>query len=143
MDKQTETTNPLKALEQFGQSPWLDFIERQFLDEGKLGEMIERDGLKGMTSNPSIFEKAMGHGDHYDAGFKELVAKGDVDAQTIYETLAIADIQKAADLLRLVYDRTGAWTATCRWRCRHTWRWSRTTRWRRCGGCGRRWIART
>ncbi len=62
MDMQTETTNPLKSLEQFGQSPWLDFIERQFLAEGKLQEMIERDGLKGMTSNPSIFEKAMGHG---------------------------------------------------------------------------------
>ena len=106
MDMQTETTNPLKSLEQFGQSPWLDFIERQFLAEGKLQEMIERDGLKGMTSNPSIFEKAMGHGANYDAGFKELAAKGDVDAQTIYESLAIQDIQHAADLLRPVYERT-------------------------------------
>ena len=106
MDMQTETANPLKSLEQFGQSPWLDFIERQFLAEGRLQEMIERDGLKGMTSNPSIFEKAMGHGDHYDAGFKELAAKGDVDAQSIYESLAIEDIQHAADLLRPVYDRT-------------------------------------
>ena len=106
MDMQTDTANALKALEQFGQSPWLDFIERQFLAEGKLQEMIERDGLKGMTSNPSIFEKAMGHGDHYDAGFKALAAKGDVDAQSIYESLAIEDIQHAADLLRPVYDRT-------------------------------------
>ncbi len=99
-------TNPLKALEQFGQSPWLDFIERKFLADGKLQEMIARDGLKGMTSNPSIFEKAMGHGTNYDAGFKELAAKGDVDAQTIYESLAIQDIQHAADLLRPVYDAT-------------------------------------
>ena len=106
MDMQTETANPLKALEQFGQSPWLDFIERQFLAEGKLQEMIDRDGLKGMTSNPSIFEKAMGHGTNYDAGFKELAATGDVNAQTIYESLAIQDIQRAADLLRPVYDRT-------------------------------------
>ncbi len=106
MDMQTETANPLKALEQFGQSPWLDFIERQFLADGKLQEMIAKDGLKGMTSNPSIFEKAMGHGDHYDAGFKELAAKADIDAQSIYEQLAITDIQHAADLLRPVYDRT-------------------------------------
>src|ERR1700691_5632964 len=77
---QTETSNPLKSLEQFGQSPWLDFIERQFLTEGRLQPMIEQDGLKGMTSNPSIFEKAMGHGNHYDDGFKALAAKGDADA---------------------------------------------------------------
>ncbi len=106
MDMQSETTNPLKSLEQLGQSPWLDFIERKFLAEGKLQEMIERDGLKGMTSNPSIFEKAMGHGSNYDAGFKELAAKGDIDAQSIYEQLAITDIQHAADLLRPVYDKT-------------------------------------
>ncbi len=105
MDMQTETTNPLKSLEKFGQSPWYDFIERQFLADG-LQVLIERDGLKGMTSNPSIFEKAMGHGTNYDAGFKELAAKGDVDAQTIYETLAIQDIQKAADLLLPVYKAT-------------------------------------
>ena len=105
MDMQTETANPLKLLEKFGQSPWLDFIERNFLSEG-LQELIDRDGLKGMTSNPSIFEKAMGHGANYDAGFKDLAAKGDVDAQTIYETLAIQDIQKAADLLLPVYHAT-------------------------------------
>ncbi len=103
MDMQTPTANPLKSLEELGQSPWLDFIERKFLSEG-LQDLIDRDGLKGMTSNPSIFEKAMGHGSNYDAGFKELAAKGDVDAQTIYESLAIQDIQKAADLLRPVYE---------------------------------------
>ena len=105
MDMQTPTTNPLKSLEEFGQSPWLDFIERNFLSDG-LQELIDRDGLKGMTSNPSIFEKAMGHGTNYDAGFKELATKGDLDAQTIYETLAIQDIQKAADLLLPVYKAT-------------------------------------
>ena len=106
MDMQTEAhaTNPLKALEQYGQSPWLDFIERKFLADGTLQKMIEADGLKGMTSNPSIFEKAMGHGENYDSGFRELAAKGDLDAQTIYESLAIQDIQQAADLLRPVYE---------------------------------------
>ena len=102
MDMQTPATNPLKSLEEFGQSAWLDFIERNFLSDG-LQVLIDRDGLKGMTSNPSIFEKAMGHGTNYDAGFKELAAAGDVDAQSIYETLAIQDIQKAADLLLPVY----------------------------------------
>ena len=106
MDIETETPNPLKTLQRFGQSPWLDFIERKFLVEGILQPMIEEDGLKGVTSNPSIFEKAMGHGTHYDAGFKELAAERDFDAQGIYERLAIQDIQRAADLLRPVYDRT-------------------------------------
>jgi transaldolase/glucose-6-phosphate isomerase len=106
MDMQSETANPLKLLEQLGQSPWLDFIERKFLQDGSLQKLIDRDGLKGVTSNPSIFEKAMGHGTNYDPGFKKLAERGDLDAQTIYETLAIQDIQYAADLLRPVYDRT-------------------------------------
>jgi transaldolase/glucose-6-phosphate isomerase len=107
MDMQTDAkANPLKSLESFGQSPWLDFIERKFLTDGSLQKMIAEDGLKGMTSNPSIFEKAMGHGENYDAGFRELAEKGDIDAQTIYESLAIQDIQHAADLLRPVYDAT-------------------------------------
>jgi transaldolase/glucose-6-phosphate isomerase len=99
--------NPLKQLEQFGQSPWLDFIERTFLAEGKLQKLLEEDGLKGMTSNPSIFEKAMGHGTAYDPGFKTLAEQGDHDAGDIYEALAIEDIQHAADLLRPVYEASG------------------------------------
>jgi transaldolase/glucose-6-phosphate isomerase len=99
--------NPLKQLENFGQSPWLDFIERKFLADGSLKKLLDSDGLKGMTSNPSIFEKAMGHGTAYDDGFKALAGKGDHDAQDIYEHLAIEDIQAAADLLRPVYDATG------------------------------------
>ena len=82
----SEGANTLKALEQFGQSPWLDFIQRSFLADGRLQTLIDRDGLKGMTSNPSIFEKAMGHGTDYDGGFKRLAETGDVDAQTIYES---------------------------------------------------------
>jgi len=102
----SETANPLKQLEQFGQSPWLDFIQRSFLSDGRLQNLLERDGLKGMTSNPSIFEKAMGHGTDYDAGFKHLADAADHDAQGIYEALAIEDIQAAADMLRPTYDAT-------------------------------------
>src|SRR3984885_2305590 len=105
-DMPSGTTNPLQTLEQFGQSPWLDFIQRSFLADGRLQTLIDRDGLKGMTSNPSIFEKAMGHGTDYDAGFKALADKGDMDAQSIYENLAVEDIQHAADLLRPVYEAT-------------------------------------
>ena len=98
--------NPLKQLEQFGQSPWLDFIQRSFTGNG-LQTLVDRDGLKGITSNPSIFQKAMGEGTDYDAGFKALAGRGDYDAQAVYEALAIEDIQQAADLMRPVYEATG------------------------------------
>ena len=99
--------NPLKQLEQSGQSPWLDFIQRSFTAEGKLAEMVERDGLRGVTSNPAIFQKAMGEGTDYDDGFAKLAHDSDHNAQDIYEALAIEDIQAAADVLRPVFDRTG------------------------------------
>ena len=99
--------NSLKQLEALGQSPWLDFIQRSFTAQGKLQALIDRDGLKGVTSNPSIFQKAMGEGTDYDAGFKELADCGDHDAQDIYEALAIEDIQHACDVLRPVWEATG------------------------------------
>jgi transaldolase/glucose-6-phosphate isomerase len=98
--------NDLAAL---GQAVWLDFVDRKFLAEGGLKKLVDEDALTGVTSNPSIFEKAMGHGDAYDA---ELAAydKTNPDAPTMdrYEHLAILDIQAAADTLRPVYDRLGA-----------------------------------
>ena len=105
MDTAVTTANALKRLESFGQSPWLDFIQRSFTSTG-LQELIDRDGLKGITSNPAIFQKAMGEGTDYDAGFKQLAEAGDKDALDIYEALAIADIQEAADRMRGVYDAT-------------------------------------
>jgi len=107
MDTQQVTGNALKQLEGFGQSPWLDFIQRSFTQDGSLQKLIDRDGLKGITSNPSIFQKAMGEGTDYDAGFKELAERGDHDALDIYEALAIEDIQQACDLMRPVYEATG------------------------------------
>ncbi|MDT7952494.1 MAG: bifunctional transaldolase/phosoglucose isomerase [Acetobacteraceae bacterium] len=102
----TGTGNPLKQLEVYGQSPWLDFIQRSFVGP-KLQELIDRDGLKGITSNPAIFEKAMGHGTDYDDGFKQLADAGDLDALDIYEALAVQDIQAACDALLPVYEATG------------------------------------
>lgn len=97
--------NDLAAL---GQAVWLDFVDRKFLAEGGLQKLVDEDGLTGVTSNPSIFEKAMGHGDAYDAA----LAAFDRDhpgapAMQRYEHLAIQDIQAAADTLRPVYDRLG------------------------------------
>ncbi len=100
------TGNPLQRLAQFKQSPWLDFIQRSFLLEGKLGALVREDGLKGVTSNPSIFEKAMGHGTDYDEQFKSLVAAGNSDVSSLYETMAIDDIRTAADVLKPVWDET-------------------------------------
>jgi len=97
--------NRLRALEAEGQSVWLDFLDRRFLAEGGLARLIKRDGLKGVTSNPSIFEKAIAHDSDYDEEIAELVRQGEASLAGIYEHLAITDIKAAADALRPVYDR--------------------------------------
>jgi transaldolase / glucose-6-phosphate isomerase len=98
-------TNRLQALEAEGQAVWLDYLDRSFLAEGGLKRLIEEDGVTGVTSNPSIFEKAIGHGREYDADIAALVRGGDPSLTEIYEHLAITDIQAATDALRPVYDR--------------------------------------
>ena len=70
-------TNPLRMLQEYGQSVWLDFLSRDLFRSGELTRLIAEDGLRGMTSNPSIFEKAIGHGEDYDAQIAELEAAGD------------------------------------------------------------------
>lgn len=99
----------LNDLEKFGQAVWLDFIDRKLLAEGGLQKLVDEDGVTGVTSNPSIFEKAMGHGDAYDSALAAFdKANPDASAMARYEHLAIRDIQDAADTLRPVYDRLGA-----------------------------------
>jgi transaldolase/glucose-6-phosphate isomerase len=97
--------NPLKQLARFGQSIWLDYIRRSLMTSGDLRRMVEEDGLGGMTSNPSIFEKAMGGAEYADY-MAQLRKDKTLDAKGIYEGLAIRDIQDAADVLRPVYDKT-------------------------------------
>src|SRR5439155_15265088 len=96
-------TNPLKDLLSFGQSVWLDYIRRDLLTSGELKRLIEDDGLRGMTSNPTIFEKAITGGTLYDDLLNSLRSRTDLDAKGRYEILAIRDIQDAADFLRPVY----------------------------------------
>ena len=99
--------NALKQLEGCGQSPWLDYLIRSLVAKGDLQTMIERDGLKGVTSNPSIFQKAIGESDEYAEEMKAFLGKADASVGDIYEHLAVADIQAAADVLKSVYDATG------------------------------------
>ena len=98
--------NPLKQLEACGQAPWLDYLKRSLVGSGELKTMIERDGLKGVTSNPSIFQKAIGESDEYTDDIKAFLTKGDHSIVEIYEYLAMADIRAAADVLKPVYDAT-------------------------------------
>jgi transaldolase/glucose-6-phosphate isomerase len=98
-------TNRLHALEAEGQAVWLDFLDRRFLAEGGLVRLIEQDGLTGVTSNPSIFEKAIANDGDYDAEIAELVGRGETNLAAIFEHLAVTDIQAAADALRPVYER--------------------------------------
>jgi transaldolase/glucose-6-phosphate isomerase len=98
--------NPLKELSEFGQSVWLDFIQRKLLTGGELKRMVEEDGLKGVTSNPAIFEKAIADSDDYDDVIAELGGDGSADPKAVYEAIATRDIQDAADVLKPVYDET-------------------------------------
>jgi transaldolase/glucose-6-phosphate isomerase len=100
-------SNPLIEVQQYGQSIWYDNIRRGILTSGELKAMVDHDGLLGVTSNPSIFEKAVVGSDDYDGDLRALVAKGVCEAMDIYEGLAIEDIQLAADILHPVFERTG------------------------------------
>jgi transaldolase/glucose-6-phosphate isomerase len=99
--------NPLQALNESGQSIWLDFIQRKLLTGGELKRLVEEDGLRGITSNPAIFEKAIADSDDYDDLLRRPAGNTLADPKQVYETIAVRDIQDAADVLRPVYDETG------------------------------------
>jgi transaldolase / glucose-6-phosphate isomerase len=98
-----KAANPLTQLHTFGQSIWLDYIRRDLLKGGELQRLITEDGLRGMTSNPAIFEKAIAGSTQYQDFLDSLAGRTDLDAKGRYELLAVRDIQDAADLLRPVY----------------------------------------
>jgi transaldolase/glucose-6-phosphate isomerase len=106
LENSKATQNPLKQLLSYGQAMWLDYIRRDLFTTGKLKHLIEDDGLRGMTSNPSIFEKAIADSSLYDDMLKSLAARKDLDATGRYEQIAIRDIQDAADTLRPVYEQS-------------------------------------
>jgi transaldolase len=98
-------SNKLREIEALGQSIWIDNLNRDLLDEGTMARLIEEDGIGGVTSNPTIFEKGMGGSDRYDDAFREVAERTD-DPQKLFERLALGDVRDAADLLRPVFERT-------------------------------------
>jgi transaldolase / glucose-6-phosphate isomerase len=97
--------NPLKGLLDYGQSPWMDYIRRDLLTGGELKRLIHDDGLRGMTSNPSIFAKAISSSNYYSDILDSPEAKK-LNATQLYEKIAVRDVQDAADIFRPVYDET-------------------------------------
>lgn len=97
--------NPLLRLHEFGQSVWLDYIQRELIENGGLERLIREDGLAGVTSNPAIFEKAIANGHEYQAPIRELARRG-LTAAALYEALALEDVARAADLFRPLYEKT-------------------------------------
>lgn len=100
--------NPVQALASAQQSPWLDFIRRSFVEDGSLARLVQDDDVRGVTSNPAIFQKAMGEGTEYDAQIKSILAHEIVSPGTLYEKLAVQDIKTAAHVLAPVYKATHA-----------------------------------
>src|SRR5271169_6445389 len=98
--------NPLKALQDHGQAVWLDFLSRGFMAKGGLKKLVDDDGLRGLTSNPSIFEHAIGHSDEYDDAIARMLSAQDRSVGEIFENLAVEDIKQATDILRPVFDAT-------------------------------------
>ena len=97
--------NRLREIEALGQSVWLDNLNRELLDGGDLERLIDEDGLSGVTSNPTIFEKGMGHSELYDDAFRTALDETD-EPQELFERLAYRDIRDAAELLRPTFEAT-------------------------------------
>src|SRR5947209_96823 len=94
--------NPLRTMAQYGQSVWLDYIRRSLITSGELERLINEDGLRGVTSNPAIFEKAIAGSTDYQDILEDPAARS-LNAKQIYEKIALRDIQDAADILASVY----------------------------------------
>jgi transaldolase/glucose-6-phosphate isomerase len=102
--EQAKAVNPLKELQRYGQSVWLDYIRRSLITSGELRRLVDEDGLRGVTSNPAIFEKAIAGSTDYADFLKTLEQRRELDAKARYEQLVLRDIQDAADLLHPVYE---------------------------------------
>ncbi len=131
--------NPLVELLNHGQSVWYDNIRRSLITSGELKGLVLHDGLRGVTSNPAIFEKAIGGSTDYNAALQELQSSQDMDVKTLYENLAVADIQMATDVMRPVYDsstkRDGYVSLT--------WPWIPPGPWTKPVACGEQWTVPT
>jgi transaldolase len=99
--------NPLREVQALGQSIWLDYMRRDLVTTGRLQRLTAEDGISGVTSNPTIFEKAISTGREYDSAIEGILRTSpDIDCATLFERIEVEDIRMAADVLRAVYDRT-------------------------------------
>src|SRR6185437_13492765 len=101
-----KTRRPLQRLADFGQSVWIDYLSRELLDSGGLARLVAEDAVVGVTSNPTIFEHALSHGDAYDVQLRELLPRG-LSGKELFLELACADVAAGCDLLRPVWEQTG------------------------------------
>src|SRR4029077_4885419 len=99
-------TTSMQTLREHGQSVWLDFISRELVTTGQLHHRVADENVTGLTSNPTIFQKAIAEGTLYDDQIRELIASGVDDPNDVFTELAISDIQRAADILKPVQERT-------------------------------------
>src|SRR5436190_2375033 len=99
-------TNPLLQLKSYGQSVWYDTVDRAQLDNGLFKRMVDEDGIVGVTSNPTIFQKAISHGDAYDEQIREVLDRVE-DAKEVFLELAVRDVQDACDLLGDIHEQSG------------------------------------
>jgi transaldolase len=99
--------NPLQEVQKLGQSIWLDYMRRDLITSGKLKKLVDEDGVSGITSNPTIFDKAISEGNLYDSAIEKILRKDPaIDSAALFEQIEVEDIRMAADVLRPVYDRT-------------------------------------
>ena len=103
----TPAKTPVFEAHAYGQSIWLDNISRDLLLSGELRRWVETEGICGVTSNPAIFEKAIGQSTDYDPAARALIAQGATDALDVFEKLAVQDIQLGCDVLRPVWEKSG------------------------------------
>src|SRR5579864_8776869 len=97
----------LHKLSALGQSVWIDYLSRDLLETGELARLMSDDAVVGVTSNPTIFQKAISQGERYDAQLKEILERGETDAKEIFLQLSSRDIGGACDLLRPIWDESG------------------------------------
>ena len=133
--------NSLEKLSTFGQSPWLDDLRRSLVTEGGLQSLID-NGLRGLTSNPAIFEAAIAQSNDYDDAIQQLAQDGK-SVEEIYRTLTVEDVQGACDLFRRCTTRQAELTASSLTRSRRNSPTTRTVPFRRRGNCGKSSTART
>ena len=142
LEKVTVLEGRLRALQGCGQSVWLDYIRRSLLTSGELTRLIDADGLRGVTSNPAIFEKAITGSTDYVEILQSLAPQYR-DAKSLYEQVAIRDIQDAADVLRPVYEETQARDGYVSLEVSPDLARTPPGRWPRPAGCGGRSTGRT